>query len=200
MQKKRSRGQWRWILKSYHFLLYTEAMQKRLAVNPHLSLEAIEIRYRQAKDPVARSHWQIVWLLAQGKTTKQIVEYTGYGLSWIRTIAHRYNEGGPQALGDRRHGNPGAEAILSTELQQQLREALQAPPADQGLWTGRKVAAWIKDKTGRQVHPQRGWEYLKRLGGTLRVPRARHAKADRASQDAFKKTARSHRASTASRP
>ncbi len=170
-------------------------MQKHLAVNPHLSLEEIENRYRQAKDPVARSHWQIVWLLAQGKTTKQIVEYTGYGLSWIRTIAHRYSEGGPQALGDRRHGNPGAQAILSVELQQQLLEELQSPPADQGLWTGSKVAAWIKDKTGRQVHPQRGCEYLRRLGGTLRVPRARHAKADPDEQEAFKKTVRAKVAS-----
>jgi transposase len=163
-------------------------MQKRLAVKPHLSLEEVECYYRQAKEPVARSHWQIVWLLAQDKTTKHIVEYTGYSLNWIRTIAHRYNEAGPQGLGDRRHGNPGAEAILSAELQQQLYEELQAPPVDQGLWTGRKVAAWIKDKTGRQVHPQRGWEYLKRLGGSLRVPRTRHAKADPAEQEAFKKT------------
>jgi transposase len=125
--------------------------------------------------------------LAQGKTTKQIVEYTGYGLSWIRTIAHRYNEGGPQALGDRRHNNPGAAAILSADLQQQLREELQSPPADQGLWTGRKVAAWIREKTGHSVHPQRGCEYLRRLGGTLRVPRIRHAKADPTEQEAFKK-------------
>jgi hypothetical protein len=39
-------------------------MQKRLAVKPHLSLEEIENTYRKAKDPVARSHWQNVWLLA----------------------------------------------------------------------------------------------------------------------------------------
>src|SRR6266581_1440577 len=102
-------------------------MQKHLAVKPHLSLEEVESHYRKAKDPIARSHWQIVWLLAQGKTTKQIVEYTGYGLSWIRTITHRYNEGGPQALGDRRHGNPGAAAILSAERQQRLQEELQSP-------------------------------------------------------------------------
>ena len=101
-------------------------------------------------------------------------------------------------MGDRRHGNPGAAAILSSELQQHLWEVLQSPPADQDLWTGRKVAAWIKDKTGRQVHPQRGWEYLRRLGGTLRVPRPRHAKADQASQDAFKKTPRGSRAGAAS--
>jgi transposase len=174
-------------------------MQKRLAVKPHLSLEEIENTYRKAKDPVARSHWQIVWVLAQGKTTKQIVEYTGYGLTWIRTIAHRYNEGGPQALGDRRHSNPGAAAILSPEQKQHLWEALQSPPADQGLWTGRKVAGWIKEHTGRQVHPQRGWEYLRRLGGTLRVPRPRHAKADPAEQDAFKKTPGGARPGAASR-
>ena len=102
-------------------------------------------------------------------------------------------------MGDRRHGNPGAAAILSPDLQKQLWEALQAPPADQGLWTGRKVAAWIKDQTGRQVHPQRGREYLRRLGGTLRVPRPRHAKADPAEQDAFKKPAGDARAGPASR-
>jgi transposase len=174
--------------------------KKRLAVKPHLSLEEVEQQYRKAKDPVARSHWQIIWLLAQGKSTKQIVEYTGYGLTWMRTIAHRYNDQGPQALGDRRHGNLGAAAILSPEQQQQLWEAFQSPPADQGLWTGRKVAVWIKDKTGRQVHPQSGWEYLRRLGGTLRVPRPRHAKADPAEQDAFQKPSRSSRPGTASQP
>jgi len=80
--------------------MYTDVMQKRLAVKPHLSLEEVEHQYRKAKDPVARSHWQIVWLLAQGKPTKQIVEYPGYGLTWIRTIAHRYNDQGPQADGE----------------------------------------------------------------------------------------------------
>jgi hypothetical protein len=43
-------------------------MQKRVAVKPYLSLQEVENYYRKAKDPVARSHWQIVWLLAQGKT------------------------------------------------------------------------------------------------------------------------------------
>ncbi|HET8853501.1 MAG TPA: helix-turn-helix domain-containing protein, partial [Ktedonobacteraceae bacterium] len=46
--------------------------------------------------------WQIIWLLAQGKTTKAIREVTGYCLAWIRTIAHRYNQDGPGGIGDRR--------------------------------------------------------------------------------------------------
>ena len=44
----------------------TDVMQKRLAVKPHLSLEEIKHTYPIAKGPVARSHWQIVWLRAQG--------------------------------------------------------------------------------------------------------------------------------------
>ncbi len=166
-------------------------MNKPIAVKAHLSIEIIETRYRKAKDPVERSHWHIIWLLAQGKTTKEIALITGYGLIWIRTLAHRYNDEGPQGLGDRRHGNPGGTFMLAHEQQAQLQQALDEPPADGGLWTGPKVASWIESQTGRKVHPQRGWEYLKRLNYSKRVLRPRHAKADPAAQEAFKKTSRS---------
>jgi len=166
-------------------------MNKPITVKAHLSIEAIETRYRKAKDPVERSHWQIIWLLAQDKTTKAIAEVTGYCPTWIRTLAHRYNDEGPQGLSDRLHSNPGGTFILSQEQQAQLQQALDEPPADGGLWTGPKVARWIESQTGRKVHPQRGWEYLKRLNYSKRVLRPRHAKADPAAQEAFKKTFRS---------
>jgi transposase len=162
-------------------------MKKPITVKAHLSVEEVETRYRKAKDPVERSQWQIIWLLAQGKTTKAIREVTGYCLAWIRTIAHRYNQDGPPGISDRRHANPGGSFILSAELQAQLVAALEEPPADGGLWTGRKVAQWILARTGRKVHPQLGWEYLKRLGYSKRILRPRHAKADAAAQEAFKK-------------
>jgi transposase len=41
---------------------------------------------------------------------------------------------------------------------------------------------------GHHVHPQRGWEMLRRLGWTSKVPRPRHAKVDPAAQMTFKKT------------
>ncbi len=166
-------------------------MNKRITVKAHLSIEDIESRYRKAKDPVERSHWQIIWLLAQGKTAQQIAEVTGYCYDWIRRIVHRYNQEGPPALSDRRHGNPGGSFILSSEQQVQLQRVLDEPPADDGLWSGPKVANWIEKQTGRKVHPQRGWEYLKRLGYSQRVLRPQHAKADPAAQQAFKKNFRS---------
>ncbi len=116
-------------------------MKRPIPVKPYLSVEEVEMRYRKAKDPVERSQWQIIWLLAQGKTTKAIREVTGYCLAWIRTIAHRYNQDGPPGIGDRRHANPGGSFVLSAELQAQLVTALEELPPDGGLWTGRKVAS-----------------------------------------------------------
>ncbi len=84
-------------------------MPKRTRVSAHLELDALERRYRQAHDPVARSHFQIVWLLAQGKTRTDVAAVTGYSERWIGEIIRRYNPQGPDALGDRRHDNPGGQ-------------------------------------------------------------------------------------------
>jgi hypothetical protein len=62
-------------------------MPKRLSIQPHLTLDALERRYRTAKDPVARSHWQMVWRLAQGFPSEQVAAVTGYSANGLRTIA-----------------------------------------------------------------------------------------------------------------
>src|SRR2546428_14125536 len=123
-------------------------MKKPITVKAHLSIEAIETRYRKAKDPVERSHWQIVWLLAQGKTTKEIAEVTGYCLTGIRALAHRYNDAGPRGLGDRRHGNPGGPCPVWQEQQPQLQQALPEPQAPGAPWTGPTVTRWIRSHPG----------------------------------------------------
>jgi len=40
-------------------------MKKPISVKAHLSIEAIEARYRKAKDPVEQSHWQIIYALCE---------------------------------------------------------------------------------------------------------------------------------------
>src|SRR5215213_1827843 len=101
-------------------------MPKTIKLESHLSSEELEYRYRKAHDPVLRSHYQIIWLISEGKTTRQVMEHTGYSRGWIQRLARRYNAVGPdEALGDRRHHNPGARdrALLSAEQQQELKEA-----------------------------------------------------------------------------
>ncbi len=173
-------------------------MPKRIGLSPHASTEELERRYRKAKDPVERSHRQIVWLLSEGRSTGEVCEVTGYSPGWVRKIARRYNERGVEGLGDRRHANPGARgrALLDEEGQAELRETLLAgpPPASVGggMWSGPKVALWIAQRNGlEKVHAQRGFEYLRKAGMSPQVPRPSSARAEREEQEALQKSSRS---------
>jgi len=155
----------------------------------HLSPAELGQRYRAARCPVERSHLQIVWLLSLGRSEREVAQVTGYGRRWVGEVARRYDEGGPDGLGDRRRGNAGARPLLGAEDEAALRAALAEPPADGGLWTGPKVATWMAARLGREVRPQRGWDYLKKLGYSAQRPRPRHAKAaSPEEQAAYKKS------------
>ena len=174
-------------------------MARKLVVPPHLPVEELERRYRGARDPVLRSHYQIVWQLARGEPTAAVCRGTGYGANWVREVARRYREEGPAGLGDRRHRNPGGAPLLDAAQQAALRAALSGPPPGGGLWTCRKAADWIGGAVGRPVAEARGWEYLRRLGFSPQRPRPREARADPSAQAAFKKGG-SRTRSTPSRP
>src|SRR5512144_2138339 len=164
-------------------------MWTRFSVAAHLGAEELAVRYRAARDPVERSRWQMIWLLVSGRPLGAVAAATGYSPRWIREVVKRYNAKGPDALAAQRHRNTGGAPLLDAAGQAALEEALREPPAEGGRWTGRKVAAWIARRTGREsVAPQRGWRYLRRTGHSLQVPRLRHIKAaDAAAQAAFQK-------------
>lgn len=162
-------------------------MPKRTSVIAHLALDELAARYRHAHDPVERSHFQIVWLLAQGQTRSEVAAVTGYSQRWIGELVRRYNQAGPTARGDRRHANPGGQPILTAEQQARRWAALHGPAPAGGLWTGPKVAAWIEAETGHPGYPQLGWSYLVRLGARLKRPRPRHTQADPQELAAFPK-------------
>src|SRR3954462_7814401 len=159
----------------------------------HLSPAELGQRYRAARSPVERSHLQIVWLLSRGRGEREVAQVTGYGRRWVGEVARRYDEGGPDGLGDRRRGNAGARPLLGAEdgagVGARGRPGGADPPADGGLWTGPKVATWMAARLGRKVWPQRGWDYLKKLGYTAQRPPPRHPKgASPEEQAAYKKS------------
>jgi len=161
-------------------------MARRLVIAPHMTVTELEQRYRGAGDPVARSQWQILWLLAGGRSTAEVARVTGYSVRWIQEIARRYRAG-PAAIGDQRHTNPGAAPLLNHVQQAQLRAALAGPAPDGGIWTCRSVARWMSQTLGRPVSEQRGWDWMRRLGFTPQRPRPRETRADPEAQAAFKK-------------
>lgn len=163
-------------------------MAKRVEVKTEVTAEELHERYRQASDAVERTHWHMLWLLKEGKSAKEVAALLGYTARWVREIVRRWNERGAAGISDHRVDIAGAKPLLGNELRAALAVRLQHPPEDGGLWNGPKVAAWMQEQLGRAVAPQRGWEYLRLVGYSARVPRPQHAKADRTQQEAFKKT------------
>lgn len=153
-------------------------MPKYVYVVAHLGLDELGRRYRQADDPIERSHFQIIWRLSCGKRVREGAEVTGYCATWIRILARRSNHAGPEMLADQRQHNHGASSLLTGDHQQQFQHMLAQAPPDGGLWTGPKGAMWMGEQLGCKIHPQRGWDALKHLGFSLQNPRPHHHKAD----------------------
>ena len=116
-----------------------------------------------------------------------VARVTGFSVRWIEKPVARWNAEGPAGLGDRRRGN-GAAPVLAGARLAALAAALDEGPADGGLWSGRKVAAWMSVYPGRPVDPKLGLDYLHRLGFSRQWPRPRHANAaGPEEQEAYKK-------------
>jgi transposase len=144
----------------------------------HLPVAELEARYRAARDATEARHFQAIWLLAQGRTFLEVAEVLAFVPRWVEELAARYNALGPEALGDQRRRNGRAATLLTEAVLAALAKRVRTPPEDGGLWSGPKVAAWMARRLGlRRVHPQRGWEALKRIGWSPQAPRPRHARA-----------------------
>jgi transposase len=144
----------------------------------HLPLEELEARYRAARDATEARHTQAIWLLAQGRTVLEVAEVLAFVPRWVEELAARYNALGPEALGDQRRRNGRAASLLREDVLAALAERMRTPPETGGLWSGPKVAAWMARHLGlARVHPQRGWEALKRIEWSLQAPRPRHPRA-----------------------
>jgi hypothetical protein len=110
----------------------------------------------------------------------------------VRALVKRYNDGGPDRLGDQRIHNGTAPSILTPAALAGLKERIKRRPDDGGLWTGPKIARWLAKFHGlKSVHDQRGWDALIAMGYSIQQPRPRHP--DAASQEdrtTLKKTCR----------
>lgn len=162
-------------------------MTKKLVLRHHLTTEQLYDKYRAARDTTVKSHYQIIWLLSTEKTPKQVAEVTGYSQTWIYRLMNRYNQRGETGLGDKRVNNRGKEPLLDEVQQAQLHQVLNTPAPDGGLWNGRKVAQWMSEITGKTVSRIRGWEYLRQMEYTLKVPRGEHQESSPAQQQDWKK-------------
>ena len=147
-------------------------------IKPHLSATELEHRYKTATEPIAKSHFHALWLLSQGYDLDETAEILSFSTRWVRLLLKRYNEGGPELLGDQRANNGTEPTILTADALVELQERLKTPPDDGGQWTGPKIARWLATFHGRKsVHDQRGWDALIALQYSIQQPRPRHPNA-----------------------
>lgn len=167
-------------------------MARKIYLAPHLTTEELQQRYKVAPRAADARRYHALWLISQGQTAQAAAQIVGLSEKWVRTLVQRYNAAGPVGLCDHRTDNPGQAPLLNPAQRTALAQALATAPPEGGLWTGRKVAAWIERETGISTYPQRGWVYLRRLGLTPQTPRPRHAQAaTEAEQTAWKKNSSS---------
>ena len=171
-------------------------------VADHLSVSALEEKYRSCTDVTAARHVQAIWLLAKGHHIAEVAATVSYARRWVERLLARYNAEGLDALGDLRRRNGTRPSVLKPELLDKLKARLRAPPPDGGLWTSSKVAAWMAGELGlAAVFPQRGWEALKAIGGSVHKPRPRPpASATPEEREALKKAGAGRRRGNSEAP
>lgn len=152
----------------------------RLEIVSHLTPKEIEKRYKSCKHLAERERWHILSLMTQegyacsAQEAAMIVKKTPVG---VRNIIGRYNKRGPDGLTDQRKGRSGRKPVLTQNQRKQLCRSVQKESPDGGLWTGPKVAQWVREHAGVVVSKVTGWQYLKSLGFTIQVPRPAHTDA-----------------------
>jgi transposase len=77
--------------------------------------------------------------------------------------------------------------LLSDAEMLRLAQVVRKDYARDVIWNGTRVSEWIKEELGKEVYPQRAYEYLSAIAMSQQVPRPRHRKADEIAQEVFKK-------------
>lgn len=152
---------------------------QRLPVVRHRTANQARAKYRACRHPIEKVRWHALRPLLRAddpRTPAQVAELVGLSVVTTRAVLHRWNDHGPVGSADRRAAN-GSKPRLTDAQRAGLFTALKGRPPDGGLWSGPKVAAYVRDRWGVAVRPQTGWRWLVDLGFTLRVPRPGHPRA-----------------------
>ena len=63
----------------------------------HLSVAELQAGYRASGDATLARHYQVIWLLAQGRSVAETAVLTSFARRWVERLLERYNAFGPSA-------------------------------------------------------------------------------------------------------
>ena len=73
-------------------------MPRYAVVAPHLPVAALADRYCRSRDPVERTRWHLLWLVADGGRLPEAAALVGSSADWARAVARRSNASGPAGI------------------------------------------------------------------------------------------------------
>lgn len=163
-------------------------MSRRIELKPHLTTQELRARYHSCQKPQEKARWHALYLISKGMIAADAARRTGRASSWITSLTRRYNRDGAASVARKQSTKPSHRAKVDQKLSKELNTALRMPAPDGGLWTAPKVAAWITEKSGHEIHQTTAWRAMRRLGFSLQVPRpANKRRASPEEQAEFKK-------------
>ena len=163
-------------------------MAGRIQLKPHLTTEELRTRYRLCQKPQEKVRWHALYLISKGAVAADAARRVGRASSWITSLARRYNREGAASVTRQQSAKPSHRAKVDHQLGKELDKALRSHAPDGGLWTAPKVAVWITEKSGHEVHQTTAWRAMRRLGFSLQVPRpSNKRRASLEEQSEFKK-------------
>ncbi len=151
---------------------------------PELSSQ-IEKRYRQEKDARSKTRLLCVKLAAEGgQSAEEIAQICGCSRASVFEWIRQFRQGGFESLLARER--PGPERGEMRGLPAAVRVAL-ARGLQSGRWTTAEAARqWLQREHGLEKPYVTVWQWLKKAGGVLRVPRPKHPGHDEVAAAAFK--------------
>ena len=152
---------------------------------PDLSGE-IEERYRNETDVRSKVRLLCIKLAATGEyTSEQVAKICGKSQSTIFVWFKAFREHGFEGLLGRQKPGPeeGSFRSVLSSVVEELKEGVEC-----GRWTTAQAARrWLKERHQISRPYVTVWQWLKKLGGVLRVPRPKHPKQNPEAAEAFKK-------------
>ena len=136
-------------------------------------LDALEKLYRTTREARLRSRAQMVLLAAEQRlTAAQIAEIVRTSEETVRRWLKRYLAEGVEGLRDAPH--PGAPRKVTAEYREGLIHAVRRRPRSLGLpfslWTLRRLADYMTERTGIRVEYETVRVHLKAEGIVLSRP------------------------------
>jgi len=100
-------------------------MSPSIQIKKHHSIKELTFAFQTEKDASIVRHIQIVLLIKEGRSTREVTGITKFSADTIYRVCKRYNENRIEGLGDLRRYNQGKESTLTHEEKMDIKKNLR---------------------------------------------------------------------------